>query len=359
MGPQYIQGGLLGTAQNYGYPMTSGLLGALTQSQAPDYTQQALQLAGNPHAGPYSTAGNLVQPGSSMPGGVPGSSGASSVAGGLLGTLAKNPALVKSGANLVSGLFGNGLGAYGSGAAANGAVTSALGGAGAQTAPTAASIQAANDAALAANGGTAGAGLLSMGALGSGAAADAGTTAALGTVAAQTAPEAATIAASNAAALGGSTAAAGSGAAAASGGAAGAGSAGLGAAAGALGLAALPLALAAFVPYNSGLSVSDINNMEQQVGNATKANGAPINAGYAMNPDGTINQANAQALTSLYTLLGDNPEEFMKAGGTGPVDQFLTGLGYGGLLSGGTPITAPAPGGRGWIGGNSRGTVRK
>ena len=299
--PQSVQSGLLGTASNYGYPITSGLLGALSQPH--DYTQDALALAGNPHAGPYANApGFPAGSGSPISTGSSGSS-AGSVAGGLLTALAKNPALVKDGVGAVSDLLGGGLGAYGSGAAADAATTAALGTVGSQTAGEAAAIQAANDAAL-----------------GGGSAAGAG------------------------------------------GGAAGGGASGLGTAAGAagaLGLAALPLVLAATVPYNSGLGISDINSMEQQVANATKANGGPINAGYAMNPDGSINQANSQALTSLYTLLGDNPDEFTKAGGMGPVDQFLTTLGYGNLIGGAyQPITAPTPGGRGWLGGGYTGKSR-
>lgn len=138
---------------------------------------------------------------------------------------------------LVNLLSGTSLAGYASGAPANSAVSAALGSVGAQTAPTATSIQAGNDAALAASdGGAAGAsaGLLGMGGLSSGAAADAAVTGTLGSVGAQTAGEAAAIQAANDAALGGSAAGSAAGGAAAGGSLAGA--------AGALGLVALPIA---------------------------------------------------------------------------------------------------------------------
>ena len=155
--PQSVQGGLLGAAQGYQYPMTSGLLGAISgaggvhpfaqqigglnpavasqqaqMSQAPtDYTSLAMGLAGNPHAGPYSTAGNTVQPGSATnptAGSTSGGSTGSSVVGGLLGALAKNPSLVKDAGNAIQGLLGNGgLSALGSQAASGTAAEMAAG----------------------------------------------------------------------------------------------------------------------------------------------------------------------------------------------------------------------------------------
>lgn len=299
--------------------MTSGLLGAISGAGGvgpfaqqvagqPDWTQQALELAGNPHAGPY--AGNLgTVPGftggsgtSGMTAGsTSGGSSGNSVVGGLLGTLSKNPSLVKNVGNAISGLFGTGLASYGSGAAADAAVTGELGSVGAQTAGEAAAIQAANDAAL---GGTA----AGSGAAGSGAAGSSGAAAGLG--------------------AGGATA---------------------------LGLAAIPLALAAFVPHNSGFSIGDVNNMEQAVANATKANGGPIGFDYGFNPYGTNDQSKMTAANDLQTLLSDSSDEFTKAGGQDAVYQFLNNLGYGNLTNG-MPgaITSPF-GGRG---GSARGLSR-
>lgn len=291
-----------------------GVLGSQSYSAGP-LSRLAYQLAGSPSLGPFADRGSPpavpnISAGASGPGT---GGGAGSTALGILGSLAKNPSLVKG----AVGLLGGGLGAYGSGAAADAAVTGALGSVGAQTAGDAAAIAAANDAAL---GGAAGAGAAGTGSVGAGA---------------------------------GATATGSAGA--------GAGAAGTGAlsAAGALAGVALPLALAALVPYNAGLSIGDVNSMEQAVAQATKANGGPLSAEYAMNPDGTVNQGHSQVLDDLYTLIGDNPDEFTKAGGQDRVVNYLTQLGYGGLLGAGTPITAPAPGGRGWLGGNSRGTQRK
>ena len=183
---------LLGAADNYSFPMTSGLLGSLSQQQPTDWTQVALQLAGNPHAGPYANAQGLPSSsGSPLPsaGSTSGGSPGAQIAGGLLGTLEKNPSLVKNGVNAIEGLLGGGLGAYGSGAAADAAVTGALGSVGAQTAGEAAAIQAANDAAL---GGSAAAGSGAAGgaAAGSGAGASGAGSSALGVAGALAIPAA-------------------------------------------------------------------------------------------------------------------------------------------------------------------------
>ena len=103
-----------GAAQTYGYPMTQGLIGAMSapQSGSPNWTQVALQLAGNPHAGPYAASDGALPGGFSAPSGasgVPGASGGSSggsQAIGLLGALAKNPSLLKDGVSGIESLFG-------------------------------------------------------------------------------------------------------------------------------------------------------------------------------------------------------------------------------------------------------------
>ena len=289
---------LLGAADNYAFPMTNGLLGSLSQSGQPtDWTQVALGLAGNPHAGPYANAQGLA-PLTGGAGLLAGSSGGGSSGGsvvtGLLGALAKNPSLIKNAANAVGGLLGGGLG----GAAAGDA--------------------AAADAAIGS------------------------------TVAPELAAENASIAAANSAALGG-----------ASGAASGAGGAGAAGSLGVMGAVAAPLAiaaLAAFMPQNNGLSGTDIGGMEQAIRNATQSNGGPIRAGYDLNPDGTINQSRAQALTDLYTLQGDDPNEFGGSGGLGQINQFLQSLGYSTQRPG--AITTVAPGGRGWLGGGFMGQSR-
>ncbi|MDE2470380.1 MAG: hypothetical protein KGL35_16955 [Bradyrhizobium sp.] len=202
---------------------------------------------------------------------------------------------------------------------------------------------------------------MSIGSIGSGLAADSAVTGALGSVGAQTAGEAAAIQAANDAALGGS--------AAASGGSGAAAGAGLGAGAGAataLGAAALPLALAAFVPYNSGFSGPEVQGMLNDISAATKANGGLLNAGSGISNGSVSNPQLANAYQDLTTLIGDNPEEFSKSGGTSPIVQQLTAMGYGGLLgnggllNGASPITTALSGSKtGWLGGGYRpGVVR-
>ena len=110
--------GVTGAAQNFGYPMTSGILSALGAGNTgsapqgvPNYSQIALQMAGNPHAGPYSAV--PVPSGPSIPGagggggGGGGSSGIGSTIGSLLGSLALDPSLIKSIGGLVGNLLGN------------------------------------------------------------------------------------------------------------------------------------------------------------------------------------------------------------------------------------------------------------
>lgn len=129
-------GGLLNTASNYSYPLTSGLMSGL--SQPTDWSQVALQMAGNPHAGPYASV--PVPAGTPNPGASP-QSGAQSAAG-LLTALASNPSLLKNvtsgisnAGDAVKGLLGTGgsatgstLGAQDPAWLANGGVTSGAGG---------------------------------------------------------------------------------------------------------------------------------------------------------------------------------------------------------------------------------------
>lgn len=124
-GPGGDPGGLLGSPSNYSYPLTGGLMGAMSKPGAmqsitdalrvpsnysgPDYTQTALQLAGNPHAGPYATnlgtVGGTIPRGAALPsaGATSGGSSGSSILGGLLGAVEKNPGLVKNAWNLATG----------------------------------------------------------------------------------------------------------------------------------------------------------------------------------------------------------------------------------------------------------------
>lgn len=262
--------------------------------------------------------------------GASGSSGSGSNGSGSSGSASSLGSLLKGASSLYGDLAGTSLAAYGSGAPADAAVASQLG--------DVSSLGDVGDQGLSdlmASEGFSSAGGAAAGA--AGASLPAGMSAAVG--AAPTAAELGT----TADAVGGGASGAGMGAAAG--------------AAGALAGAALPLALAALVPYNSGFSIGEINSMEQDVANATQANGGPINAGYVLNPDGTVNQAHAQSLNDLYTLIGDNSDEFTKAGGQDAVVQFLASLGYGPLFAGSAPITSPAPGGRGWLGGGYTGKV--
>lgn len=109
------QTGLLGAASNYQYPLTSGLLsslgsGSLGSAPAgiPNYSAMALQMAGNPQAGPLASV--PVPSGQGIPGASVGSSGGggSNALAGLLTAAAQNPGLVKNAVNGISGLLGGG-----------------------------------------------------------------------------------------------------------------------------------------------------------------------------------------------------------------------------------------------------------
>jgi hypothetical protein len=111
------------------------------------------------------------------------------------------------------------------------------------------------------------------------------------------------------------------------------------------------------MPDNPGFNIGELTGMEANIAAATKAYGGPLNAGYALNPDGTINQAHAQTLNDLFSLEGDDWTEFKNAGGTSPINQFLASLGY--SPNGSLPaITTAAPGGKGWFGGGFTGKSR-
>lgn len=112
-------GGLLNTAPNYAYPLTGGLLSSLTAPPAqngllapqgslgtappgvPNYSAMALQMAGNPHAGPYAgiAAPQMGAAGTGVPTQTGGSVG--STAGGLLAALAGNPNLASQAVGLL------------------------------------------------------------------------------------------------------------------------------------------------------------------------------------------------------------------------------------------------------------------
>ena len=112
-GPGLLGGG---AAATYGYPMASGLLAAMSspQSVPTDWTQQAMSLAGNPHAGPYAASDGALPAGFGTTGTSPayptagsttGGSSGQQIAGGLLGALAKNPSILKNGVSAIQGLL--------------------------------------------------------------------------------------------------------------------------------------------------------------------------------------------------------------------------------------------------------------
>jgi len=136
--------GLLGggAAATYGYPMANGLLASMSapQSGGTNWTNVALGLAGNPHAGPYATSAGALPSGYGGASGVAGQSGSAGTSGGsnlgtdavgLLGALAKNPSLVKDGVSAVQSLLG-------SGSVPTGVAGTSIGGAGLPTGLTAA-----------------------------------------------------------------------------------------------------------------------------------------------------------------------------------------------------------------------------
>ena len=152
-GPQQRGSSLIDTAPSYSYPLTSGLLsqaqGLLSslasQSQpsqssyqqslyrtpaaynGPNYSQIALQMAGNPHAGPYAQVAppsgvGVPGPGAAGQGGT-GTSGSSSswpsILGGLLGVLG-NPQASQGLGNIASSVGGLLKGLLGSSSASSG-----------------------------------------------------------------------------------------------------------------------------------------------------------------------------------------------------------------------------------------------
>jgi hypothetical protein len=117
-----LQSGLMGYAPpNMQIPQMSQGLPASTMGP---WSQLAYQMAGSPHQGGLLAA---VPPPTAIPGSLPGSSSSGSSGGigtgiltGLLGSIAKNPGLVKSAYNGISGLLGGGPGTTASAPAAAG-----------------------------------------------------------------------------------------------------------------------------------------------------------------------------------------------------------------------------------------------
>lgn len=110
-GPGLIGGG---AAQGYGYPMANGLLAAMSAPQpgATNWTNVALNLAGNPHAGPYAASDGALPSGFSATSAPVGTSGSSSPSGGtqilgsVIGALSKDPSLLQNGVSTLENLFG-------------------------------------------------------------------------------------------------------------------------------------------------------------------------------------------------------------------------------------------------------------
>lgn len=105
--------GLLNTAANYSFPLTSGLLSSVGQGSlgsappgVPNYSAMALQMAGNPQAGPLAPV--PIPSGAGIPGASTGGGGGSSALAGLLTAAAQNPGLVKNAVSGISGLLGGG-----------------------------------------------------------------------------------------------------------------------------------------------------------------------------------------------------------------------------------------------------------
>jgi len=221
---------LVNTVGNYDYPITNGLLGALSQQLPPgatDFTAQALQLAGYPKAGPLAPVPIPSGPGvPGAPGAGSSGSNAGSTALGVLATLAKNPSLVKNVGGSVANLFGAGAGPATSAGAANAAANPSV----FEGADPAATQSLLGDTAAGGGAATGGLGALSASDI---AASDA---AAGGALTSDIAGGAAISPATEAALSGADASAAGGGAAAG----------GLGATAGALTAVGLPLALMAY-----------------------------------------------------------------------------------------------------------------
>lgn len=104
---QPAQSPLINAASGYSYPLTSGLMTGLGSAPAggTNWSQVALNMAGNPKAGPLAAVGT---PNAAM--GAPGAGSSSSgsslgkTMGGLLTALATNPSLAKTAGNTVSNI---------------------------------------------------------------------------------------------------------------------------------------------------------------------------------------------------------------------------------------------------------------
>src|SRR5579859_333632 len=102
-------GGLINTASNFGYPLSSGLMGAIAPNQGTDWSQVALQMAGNPHAGPFAPV-SVPGPAQGAPGASIPSGGGGGLGQGLLGAMlgaVKNPSVVSNVGNAIKGLWGS------------------------------------------------------------------------------------------------------------------------------------------------------------------------------------------------------------------------------------------------------------
>lgn len=309
---------LINTGSNYTYPITNGLMGALSQQLQPgttDYTAQALQLAGYPKAGPLAPA--PIPSGPGIPGAGPGNSSGSSAGStalGVLGALARNPSLVKNIGSSAANLFGAGAGPATSAGAANAAANPSV----FEGADPAATQSLLGDTAAGGGAATGGLGALSASDI---AASDA---AAGGALTSDIAGGAA-ISPATEAALSGADASAAGGSAAAG---------GLGATAGALTAVGLPLALMAYAmstpPYtlNSDYYNRAQQSMSTKSGLETELDQAQVNPGVmdprlwqilnqdatsqGINVPGGINANNAAA---VYAQLMKQPQGPVRVGG--------------------------------------------
>lgn len=312
-GPGLIGGG---AAAGYGYPMANGLLAAMSapQAAATNWTNVALNLAGDPHAGAYAASDGALPSGFSATSAPVGTSGSSSPSGGtqilgsVIGALSKDPSLLKNGVSAIQSLFGG---------VPTGMAGTAPGGAGLASGLTAA--QQADLSSAFTGAPVAGSLADSMGlTAGSLSPLAASALAPVGTGAITAAGNAAGASAASelASALGTAPAAAPAAAApaAAAPAASGAGSASLGALAADAGvLAAMGYAAhgAMTMPTNNGWSIGDISQLGKNVANATNAGTispgtagltAPAGSLNAMNPNGTVNTGLIGSLQSLNQL---------------------------------------------------------
>ncbi len=352
-GPGLIGGG---AAAGYGYPMANGLLAAMSapQAGATNWTNVALNLAGDPHAGAYAASDGALPSGfgaTSAPVGTPGSSspsGGTQILGSVIGALTKDPSLLKDGVSAIQSLFGGvptgmaGTAPGGAGLASGltaaqqadlssaftgapvaGSVADSMGLTAGSLSPLAASALA-----------PVGTGAITAAGNAAGASAASELSGVLGSAPAASAPVAAAPAASGATAAGSTAAGA------------------LAADAGALGLLGWMGYGATHGPSNNGWSLGAmhglINSTKQATdsGLITPADGitGPAGAVNAFNPNGSINQGLVSAVQNLQQLqLGD----------FGPATQSyvapaLAAMGYqniqqaaaGKQLSGGTPASS-------------------